>query len=71
MNVYTLVVCKLLDLGHAGMGHVELGQRDWDMRNWDRLKLIGSRRLTVKKTMASYVSQLDGVVTCRHARCRR
>ena len=31
----TPVVCKLLDLGHAGLGHVELGQRDWDMRNWD------------------------------------
>ena len=29
------VVCKLLDLGHAGLGHAELGQRDWDMRNWD------------------------------------
>jgi len=24
------VVCKLLDLGHAGLGHAELGQRDWD-----------------------------------------
>ena len=29
------VVCKLLDLGHAGLGHAELGQWDWDMRNWD------------------------------------
>jgi len=31
----TVVVCKLLDLGHAGLGHAELGQQDWDMRNWD------------------------------------
>ena len=31
----TIVVCKLLDLGHAELGHAELGQRDWDMRNWD------------------------------------
>ena len=30
-----LVVCKLLDLGHAVLGHAELGQRFWDMRNWD------------------------------------
>ena len=30
-----VTVCKLLDLGHAGLGHAELGQRDWDMRNWD------------------------------------
>jgi len=29
------VVCKLLDLGHAGLGHAELGQRDWDMWNWN------------------------------------
>ena len=29
------VVCKLLDLGHAGLKHAELGQWDWDMRNWD------------------------------------
>ena len=25
-----IVVCKLLDLGHAGLGHAELGQRYWD-----------------------------------------
>ena len=30
-----IVVCKLLDLGHAVLGHAELGQRFWDMRNWD------------------------------------
>ena len=29
------VVCKLLDLGHAGLGHAELGQRDWDRRYKD------------------------------------
>ena len=32
-----VVVCKLLDLGHAVLGHAELGQRFWDMRNWDNL----------------------------------
>jgi len=25
-----LVVCKLLESGHAGLGHAELGQRYWD-----------------------------------------
>jgi len=30
-----LVVCKLLDLGHAGLEHAELGQRYWDTRYWD------------------------------------
>jgi len=29
------VVCKLLELGHAGLGHAELGQRDWDTRYKD------------------------------------
>ena len=38
------VVCKLLDLGHAGLGHAELGQRDWDMRNWDSGTKTGATR---------------------------
>ena len=30
-----VVVCKLLDLGHAVLGQALQGQRDWDMLNWD------------------------------------
>ena len=44
LSVQFIVVCKLLDLGHAGLGHAELGQRDWDMRNWDSGTGTGATR---------------------------
>jgi len=53
MAIMTSVVCKLLDLGHAGLGHAELGQRDWegqrdwDMRNWDSFYSVKMGKIVV------------------------
>ena len=46
-TLQTAVVCKLLDLGHAGLGHSELGQRDWDMRNWDSFYSVKMGKIVV------------------------